>query len=141
MKICDKNIFQIMLDEVLKSCKIIMISADIKADTKQEIKELVAASLQKYLLKTWNTMQNRLVFLISSWSVFLPVWFCLLRTGGLRVFDDHYLISMMKVICWESLNGWLLSLEFKASLQKFIRFPDMYKFHVIPGYNFSWYTE
>ena len=41
-----------MLDEVLKSCEIIMISADIKGDTKQEIKELVAASLQKYLLKT-----------------------------------------------------------------------------------------
>ena len=36
-----------------------MISADIKTDAKQEIKELVAVSynfLQKYLLKTWNTM-------------------------------------------------------------------------------------
>ena len=35
-----------------------MISADIKTDTKQEIKELVAASYnssQKCLLKTWNT--------------------------------------------------------------------------------------
>ena len=43
-----------MLNEVLKSCKK-MISADIKADAKQEIKELVATSYnisQKYLLKT-----------------------------------------------------------------------------------------
>ena len=46
-----------MLNEVLKSCKK-MISADIKTDAKQEIKELVAVSfgscnfLQKYLLKT-----------------------------------------------------------------------------------------
>ena len=40
-----------------------MISADIKANAKQEIKELLATShnvSQKYLLK----MQNRLVFLI-----------------------------------------------------------------------------
>ena len=43
MKICDKNLFQMMLDEVLKSCKK-MTSADIKADAKQEIKEFVAAS-------------------------------------------------------------------------------------------------
>ena len=33
-----------------------MIPADIKADAKQELKELVAASSQKYLPKTWNTM-------------------------------------------------------------------------------------
>ena len=44
-----------MLNEVLKSF-LKMISADIKADAKQEIKELVAASSQKYHLKTWNTM-------------------------------------------------------------------------------------
>ena len=47
-----------MLNEVLKSCKKV-ISADIKADTKQEIKELVAASYnvsQNYILKAWNTM-------------------------------------------------------------------------------------
>ena len=36
-----------------------MISADIKTDAKQEIKELVAASYnfsKKYLLKTWNIL-------------------------------------------------------------------------------------
>ena len=49
-KICDKSLFQ-MLNEVLKSF-LKMISADIKADAKQEIKELVAASSQKYLPKT-----------------------------------------------------------------------------------------
>ena len=44
-----------------------MIPADIKADAKQEIKELAAASYhmpQKYLLETGNTLQNGLVFLI-----------------------------------------------------------------------------
>ena len=49
-----QNIFQIMLNEVLKSCKK-MLSADIKTDAKQNIKELVAASYnfsQNYLLKT-----------------------------------------------------------------------------------------
>ena len=43
-----------MLNEVRKSCKK-MISADIKIDTKQEIKELVPVSYnisQKYLIKT-----------------------------------------------------------------------------------------
>ena len=43
-----------MLNKVLKSCKK-MISADIKADAIQEIKELIATSYnisQKYLLKT-----------------------------------------------------------------------------------------
>ena len=43
-----------MLNEVLKKCKN-MISADIKTDTKQKIKELLAVSYnfsQKYLLKT-----------------------------------------------------------------------------------------
>ena len=43
-----------MLNEVVKSCKK-MISADIKTDAKQEMKELVAVSYnfsQKYLLKT-----------------------------------------------------------------------------------------
>ena len=34
-----------MLDEVLKSCKKV-ISADIKTDVKQEIKELVAVSIR-----------------------------------------------------------------------------------------------
>ena len=36
-----------------------MISADIKTDVKQEIKELAAVFYnfsQKYLLRTWNTM-------------------------------------------------------------------------------------
>ena len=44
-----------------------MIPADIKADAKQEIKELAAASYhmpQNYLLETGNTLQNGLVFLI-----------------------------------------------------------------------------
>ena len=50
VKICDKNLFQIMLNEVLKSCKK-MISADIKTDAKQEIKELVPSQNLKYNVK------------------------------------------------------------------------------------------
>ena len=62
---------------------------------------------------------------------------------GCRVFviNEQSLLSMMKVICWGSLSGWLLSLEFKVYLKKFIPSPEMQKFHVIPGYNLSWYTE
>ena len=53
-----KSFFQIMWNEVLKSCRK-MISADIKTNVKQEIKELVAVSYKfslKYLQKTWNTI-------------------------------------------------------------------------------------
>ena len=42
-------------------------SVDIKTDVKEEKKKKVAASYnfsQKYLLKTWNTIKNRLVFFI-----------------------------------------------------------------------------
>ena len=42
-KTCDKNLYQIMMNEVLKSCAK-MISADIKTDVKQETEELVAGS-------------------------------------------------------------------------------------------------
>ena len=38
---------------------------------------------------------------------------------------DQNLISMMKVICWGSINGWLLSLEFRVSLLKFFPSPEM----------------
>ena len=56
-------------DNVKWSSKMLqkMISADTKTDVKQEIKEPLAVSynfLQKYLLKTWNTIYNRLVFSI-----------------------------------------------------------------------------
>ena len=53
-KFVTKIFFQIVLNEVLKVIKK-MLSAHIKTDEKQKIKELVAASynfLQKYLLKT-----------------------------------------------------------------------------------------
>ena len=53
-EICDKNLFQVMLNKVLKSCKKV-ISADIKTEAKREIKELVAVSYnfsQNSLLKT-----------------------------------------------------------------------------------------
>ena len=52
-KICDENLFQIMLNEVLKSFKNSYLLY--KTDAKQEIKELVAVSYkfpEKYLLKT-----------------------------------------------------------------------------------------
>ena len=58
-----------------------MISADIKADAKQEIKELVAASYnvsQKYLFKTWSIFNLVLVRIPSS----LILSF---RTGGWRI--------------------------------------------------------
>ena len=42
-KICDKKLFKIILNEVLKICKY-MKSAYIKSDAKKEIKELIAVS-------------------------------------------------------------------------------------------------
>ena len=59
-----------------------MISADIKTDVEQEIKELAAASYnfsQKYILKTWNTIKKKqacifhlILFGITS-SLILPI--------------------------------------------------------------------
>ena len=121
-KICNKNLFQIMLNEVLKSCKKV-ISAGVKTDVKQELSELIAVSYnfqQKYLLKTWNTMLNRLVFLIWYWFAFHPAWYCPLRTGGggFSWLNSTNLLRMAKVIYWGSLSCWLISLEFKTLSQK-----------------------
>ena len=38
---------------------------------------------------------------------------------------NQNLLSMAKVICRGSLSGWLLSLEFKVYLEKFLPCPEM----------------
>ena len=38
---------------------------------------------------------------------------------------DQNLLNMMKVVCQGSLSGWLLSLQFKIYLEKFIPCPEM----------------
>ena len=43
------------------------------------------------------------LFFIWFWLVFHPSWFCPLRTGE-WVFFGQNLLSVMKVICWQSLN-------------------------------------
>ena len=91
-KICDEKLFQIVLNEILESCKNNICWYKNWCKTKQETKKLVAVSYNfwpKYLLKTWNLMQNRLGFFISSWLAFHAAWYCPLRTGkggGERVF-------------------------------------------------------
>ena len=47
--------------------------------------------------------------------------------GGVKGFllKDKNLLSMTEVICQGSLSGWLLSLEFKVYLEKFIPCQDM----------------
>ena len=47
--------------------------------------------------------------------------------GGMKGFSlkDQNLLSMTEVIRQGSLSGWLLSLEFKVYLEKFIPCPDM----------------
>ena len=49
------------------------------------------------------------------------------KNRGMKGFllNNQNLISMMNVSCRGSLNGWLLSLEFKVSLKKFIPSPEM----------------
>ena len=83
-KICDEKLFQIVLNEILESCKNNICWYKNWCKTKQETKKLVAVSYNfspKYLLKTWNLMQNRLGFFISSWLAFHAAWYCPLRTG------------------------------------------------------------
>ena len=105
-----------------------MIYTNIKADVKQEIKELVAIYYnfsQKYLLKI--EIQYKAGFYFS----FNLGWHSI-------QFDP---LSVTKDICRRSLSGWLLSLEFKVYLEKFIPSPVIKEFHVIPGYNMRWYTD
>ena len=45
--------------------------------------------------------------------------------GGGGVLKNRNLLRMTKVICRGSLSGWLLSLELKVYLEKFIPCPDM----------------
>ena len=105
-----------------------MISTDIKTDVKQEIKELVAVSYnfsQKYLLKIEIQYKAGLYFSFNlGWHSIQ--------------FDP---LSVTKDMCRQSLSDWLLSLEFKVYLEKFIPYPEIKKFHVIPGYNMSCYTD
>ena len=101
-----------------------MIYTNIKADVKQEIKEPVAVSYnfsQKYL-----EIQHKAGFYFS----FNLGW-------NFIQFDP---LSVTKDICRRSVSGWLLSLEFKVHLEKLIPSPKIKEFHVIPGYNMSWYT-
>ena len=47
--------------------------------------------------------------------------------GGVKGFllKDQNLLSMTKVICRGFFSGWMLSLEFKVYLEKFISYPEM----------------
>ena len=105
-----------------------MVSTNIKNDVKQEIKELVGVSYtfsQMYLLKIQIQYKTGLYFSFNlDWHSIQ--------------FD---LLSVTKDICRRSLSGWLLSLEFRVYLEKFIPSPEIKKFHVIPGYNTSSYTD
>ena len=89
-----------------------MISTNIKTDVKQEIKQLVAVSYnfsQKYLFKFEIQYKAALYFSFNcSWNSIQ--------------FD---LLSVTKIVCRRSLSGWLLSLEFKVYLEKFIPSPEM----------------
>ena len=53
------------------------------------------------------------VFFIWFWFIFYPVWYCPLRTGGcffsfsfffFFLLSRENLLSVIKVICWQSLN-------------------------------------
>ena len=49
---------------------------------------------------------------------------CGLRARGFLL-NSQIPLSVTKVLCRASLNGWLLSLEFKVYLKKFIPSPEM----------------
>ena len=84
-KICEKNIFQKMLDQVLNEIKNVSTSADVKAVIKQqEVKELVVVAcifLMRSTFKTWNTMYHQactfhliLLGISSSLDFFCWIW-------------------------------------------------------------------
>ena len=89
-----------------------MISTDIRTDVKQEAKEMVAVSYnfsRKYLLKIEIHYKAGLHFSFNfGWHS--------------MQFDP---LSVTKIICRGSLGGWLLSLEFKVYLEKFIPSREM----------------
>ena len=87
-------------------------STNIKTDEKQEINKLVPVSYnfsQKYILKI------EIQYKVGLYFSFNLDWYSI-------QFDP---LSVTKDICWWSLSGWLLSLEFKAYLEKFIPSPQM----------------
>ena len=130
-----------MLNEVLKSCKndTCWYKSWCKTRTKRTgscIFTEISSQNLKYNVK--QAYIFNLIFVGIPSSLILSV-----KNRGIRGFLLNYqnLISMMKVFCWGSLNGWLLSLEFRVSLLKFFPSPEMKNFYIIPDYNLSWYTE
>ena len=105
-----------------------MIIADIKTDVKQDIKKMVAVCYnfsQKYLLKLVVGIPYSLILSVKNGEDGRGGR----GEGGWRVkgfsLKDQNLLSMAKVICQGFLSGWLLSLEFKIYLEKFIPCPEM----------------
>ena len=110
-----------MLNEILENCK-------------------NNISWYKNWCKTWNKKTVSCILKLFTeltsqnlWLAFHAAWYCPLRMGriggvggvvwcGVKGFllKDKNLLSMTKVICRGSLSGWLLSLEFKIYLEKFI---------------------
>ena len=84
-----------------------LISTDIKTDVKQEINKLVAVS--------YNFSQKSLLKIEIQYKAGLYFSFNL---GWHSIQFDP--LSVTKDICRRSLSGWLLSLEFKVYLEKFI---------------------
>ena len=107
-----------------------MISADIKADVKQEMKELVACIWKHFTevpsqnLK-YNVKQACIFNLILVGIPSTLILSVMNREVKGFLLNNENLLSMMKVICWGSRSGWLLSLEFKVYLKKFIPSPEM----------------
>ena len=83
-----------------------MMSAGVKCNTKQ-IKDLVAVSYKFFLrstLKSWEIQCKKVVFFIWFWLVFHPSWYWTLRAGDGGLLHRQNLLSVTKVICWQSLG-------------------------------------
>ena len=124
-----------------------MVPADIKTDVKQDIK-----NQQLYLITFHRGPFLKLVAGIPC-GLILFIKNGEDRDGGrvgvvVNGFLLKYqnLLSITNVICRGSLSGWLLSIEFKVYLEKFVPCLEIQKFHVVTRlcvliHRSAWLTE
>ena len=121
-----------------------MISADVKADVKQQkIKEMYLTIFTRITFKTWNKIQNRCVYCIKFWS-FHPTWYYWLRTRWVGAFlfnkqtksvkrDESFLLTGPKQIILQTNRLSNLSsayiAKYSLNLLQSSRMSNVCKFH------------
>ena len=107
-KICEKNIFQKMLDQVLNEIKNVSTSADVKAVIKQqEVKELVVVACiffnEKYLQNLKYDVPSGMYFSFNFAWDFIQLGFFLLNLAS---FNQLYINCLAILILIETCSKW-----------------------------------